>query len=143
MANQDGGLIVRSMTNNTGSIGDSSHHFGSAYIHTVNATTVKGAIKILSARVNLGRSDLNTKFTVPAQTGKTMVTIILHPVAPNQEGVHIRTFKLNSTSQTDTIVSAQHNFRISISKSNAITINPDNSTGLQVYYDATFIYSTE
>ena len=32
-ANQDGGLIVRSMTNNTGSIGDPSHYFNSAYIN--------------------------------------------------------------------------------------------------------------
>lgn len=31
--NQDGGLIVRSMTNNTGSIGDPSHYFNSAYIN--------------------------------------------------------------------------------------------------------------
>lgn len=110
----------------------------------VNGTVTKGAIKILSAKINLGRSDLNTKFTVPAQIGKTMVTIIFHSMAiSSDKDIYVRTFKLNSTSQNDTIVSAQHNFRISISSSNAITINPDNSTGLPRYYDATFIYSTE
>ena len=73
-----------------------------------------------------------------------MVTIIFHPMAiSSKTGVYIRTFKLNSKSQNDTIVSAQHNFEISISSSNAITINPNNSTGLPDYYDATFIYSTE
>ena len=36
----DGGLIVRSMTNNTGSIGDSSHYFGSAYINNLDKVTM-------------------------------------------------------------------------------------------------------
>lgn len=35
-ADQNGGLIVRSMTNNTGSIGDSSHYFDSAYINKLD-----------------------------------------------------------------------------------------------------------
>lgn len=36
----DGGLIVRSMTNNTGSIGDGSHYFGSAYINNLDKVTM-------------------------------------------------------------------------------------------------------
>lgn len=40
----DGGLIVRSMTNNTGSIGDSSHYFDSAYINNLDKVTmIKGS----------------------------------------------------------------------------------------------------
>lgn len=137
------GFRIRPGTTGTGTLGTSDYKFSTAYINTINATTVKGAIKILSARINLGRSDLNTKFTVPAQTGKTMVTIIIHPIANSQTGVYIKTFKLNSTLQNYTVASSQYDFVISISKSNTITINPNNSTVLQAYYDATFIYSTE
>lgn len=39
-ADQNGGLIVRSMTNNTGSIGDSSHYFDNAYINNLDKVTM-------------------------------------------------------------------------------------------------------
>lgn len=40
LASNDGGLIVRSMTNNKGSIGDTSHYFNNAYINNLDKVTM-------------------------------------------------------------------------------------------------------
>lgn len=141
------GLIIKPVTNNTGSLGMSSNYFNNAYIKTVNATTVKGAIKILSARINYNYEPSVAKsLKIPAQTGKTMVTIITSDTIPMNVSttVGVHTFKLNSTEQEYTVISAQHSFIIKIMKNNEIVLNANANAGtLGRSYDITLIYSTE
>lgn len=113
----------------------------------VNGTVTKGAIKILSAKLNYNYDPSKAKsLTIPTQVGKTIVTIITSSRNPMNlsYSVGIRTFKLNSTEQEYTVYSAQSNFVIKIRKDNSIVLNATTVTGmLDGSYDITLIYSTE
>ena len=144
------GIVIRPIDSGAGAIGDSTHYFGSAYINNVNGTVTKGAIKILSAKINYNYDPSSKKsLKIPAQTGKTMVTIITSyniPINSNddKDKVAIHTFKLNSTEQSYLVYSSSTSFIIKINKDNSIILNSNAASGtLRSYFDITLIYSTE